>query len=149
VEECCRHDQAPAQRHFDALGRTLTDVGGVGQTTTTSYDNNSNWVSITDPRGHISYRSSDVLNRMTKFRDPVKNLTQIAYDSHSRFLTVTDPKNNATTYVYDGFGEAIQEISPDAGKTVYLYDKDGNVSSETDAAPHGRISLAGRTSLRR
>jgi RHS repeat-associated protein len=118
---------------FDALGRMLTNVGGVSQTTTYSYDNNGNWVSITDPRGHISYRSSDALNRMTKFKDPVKNLTQIAYDSHSRFLTVTDPKNNATTYVYDGFGEPIQEINPDAGKTIFHYDADRNVSSKTDA----------------
>ncbi|MFZ3326176.1 MAG: DUF6531 domain-containing protein [Methylocella sp.] len=118
---------------FDALGRILHDIGGEGQTTATTYDSNSNWVSITDPLGHISYRSSDQLNRLTKFKDAAKNLSQIAYDSASRPLTVTDPKSNATTYVYDGFGEAIQEDNPDAGKTIYYYDKDGNVSEKLDA----------------
>lgn len=118
---------------FDALGRMLHDVGGEGQTTAYTYDSNSNWVSITDPMGHISYRSSDQLNRLTKFKDAAKNLSQISYDSASRPLTVTDPKSNATTYVYDGFGEAIQENNPDAGKTIYYYDKDGNVSEKLDA----------------
>jgi YD repeat-containing protein len=68
---------------FDALGRMLHDVGGQSQTTAYTYDSNSNWVSITDPIGHISYRSSDQLNRLTKFKDAAKNLSQIAYDSAS------------------------------------------------------------------
>ena len=121
---------------FDALGRMLTDVGGASQTTTYSYDNNGNWVSITDPRGHVSYRSSDALNRMTKFKDQVKNLTQIAYDAHNRPLTVTDPKGNATTSVYDGWGDMIQEANPDAGTSVFWYDPDSNVTTKKDADIH-------------
>ena len=54
---------------FDALGRMLTDVGGQSQTTSFTYDNNGNVISITDPLSHIAYRSVDQLNRVTKIKD--------------------------------------------------------------------------------
>ena len=39
------------------------------QTTSFSYDNNGNVISITDPLSHIAYRSVDQLNRVTKIKD--------------------------------------------------------------------------------
>ncbi len=119
---------------FDAIGRQLTDVGGMSQTTTYGYDSQGNRTGITTPLTWATGHAFDALNRLQTVTDPYAHTTGYTYDAHDRTLTVTDPNGHATTYVYDGFGEAISVVSPDSGKTVYHYDQDGNVSSKTDAA---------------
>jgi RHS repeat-associated protein len=118
---------------FDALGRMLTDVGGVGQTTTFTYDNNGNKLNIVDALLNKTTQVIDALNRISTSTDPNLGLTQFTYDPHNRTLTVTDPNSNITAYVYDGFGDTIQQTSPDSGKTVHRYDKDANLLKKTDA----------------
>ncbi len=113
---------------YDALGRLLTSVGGQSQSTSYTYDSNSNIKTITNPRGFITYESVDELNRLTRIEDGALSISTISYDSHSRPLTVTDPKSNKTTYVYDGFGDTIQQNTPDTLKTIYYYDGDFNVT---------------------
>jgi len=119
---------------FDALGRVLQDIGGVGQTTAFAYDPNGNALTITDPLGRVTSRAFDALNRLSTSTDPATGVTTVTYDAHDRPLTVTDPNGNATSYVYDGFGDLIQQTSPDSGKTVYRYDADANLTQKTDAA---------------
>jgi len=119
---------------FDSLGRMLTDVGGVGQTTTYSYDNNGNALTIKDPLNHTTTQVFDALNRVAKSTDANGGVTTISYDVHNRPLTVADPNGNITSYVYDGFGGVIQQTSPDSGTTVYHYDAGRNLTSKTDAA---------------
>jgi RHS repeat-associated protein len=118
---------------FDALGRMLTDVGGVSQTTTYGYDSNGNVTSITDPLSHATARTFDALNRLKTTINAVHDLVQFAYDAHDRPLTVTDGKGNATNFVYDGFGDAIQQASPDSGTTVWFYDPDSNATGRVQA----------------
>ena len=98
---------------FDALGRVLQDIGGVGQTTTYTYDKNGNVLSITDPDGNLTRQSFDPLNRLATVTDPAGGITTNTYDQHDRILTVTDPNTNVTSYVYDGFGDKIETVSPD------------------------------------
>jgi RHS repeat-associated protein len=119
---------------FDALGRVLHDVGGVGQTTTLIYDPDGNAPTVSDPLGHITKRTFDALNRVSQITDANNGVTTIAYDAHDRPLSVTDPNSHATTYVYDGFGDLIQQTSPDSGITVYRYDPAANLTQKTDAA---------------
>lgn len=118
---------------FDGLGRMLTDVGGMSQTTTFGYDNNGNVLTVTDPLGQISTLQFDSLNRLSSYKDPATNLTAFTYNTHDQTLSVTDPRSKVTSYVYDGFGEQIQETSPDRGTIVLKFDSDGNVSQQTDA----------------
>jgi RHS repeat-associated protein len=118
---------------FDALGRLLDDVGGVGQTTAYSYDSNGNRLTIIDPLSRLTQQSFDALNRVTQITDPAMGSTGISYDGHDRPLSVTDPNGNTTSYTYDGFGDVIQEVSPARGTTVYRYDLDGNLIKRTDA----------------
>jgi RHS repeat-associated protein len=120
--------------NFDALGRVLQDIGGVGQTTGYAYDPNGNVLTITDPLSRVTQRAFDALNRLSSVTDPNSGITRTTYDAHDRVLSVTDANGNATTYVYDGFGDLIQQLSPDSGKTVYHYDADGNLTQKTDAA---------------
>jgi YD repeat-containing protein len=119
---------------FDALGRMLADVGGVGQTTTYSnYDDNGNVQTITDPLQHETTQLFDALNRLSQITDANKGITKFAYDTHDRITKVTDANAHATSYVYDGFGDAIQQTSPDSGITVYHYDGDANLTQKVDA----------------
>ena len=119
---------------FDALGRTLTDVGGVGQTTTFTYDKDGNALTIKDGLSNTTTRVFDALNRLSKSTDANSGIVQWTYDAHNRPLTVEDQNSHTTSYVYNGFGDVIQQTSPDTGTTVYHYDNNGNLTSKTDAA---------------
>jgi RHS repeat-associated protein len=121
---------------YDALGRMLTDVGGMSQTTSFTYDKNGNVQTITDPLSHVSYISSDQLDRPYRYKDAKLYVSTIQYDSHSRPLTFTDPKGNATTWVYDGFGDTIQQNSPDTLKTISYYDPDSNLTGKNETGIH-------------
>jgi RHS repeat-associated protein len=118
---------------FDALGRTLTDVGGASQTTTFTRDNNGSPLTIKDGLNQQSTQVFDGFNRLTKITDANTGVTQFAYDAHDRTTQVTDANTNATPYVLDGFGDVIQQTSPDSGVTVYHYDGDGNLTQKVDA----------------
>ena len=122
---------------FDALGRMLTDVGGTGQTTVFTYDNNGNMLTIAPPApsGVVTY-TYDALNRRATAADPAPGgTTATAYDAHDRVTTVKDANGNTTAYIYDGFGDPIEVSSPDSGVAVYRYDADGNLSESVRPGP--------------
>ena len=121
---------------FDALGRVLEDIGGAGQTTGYTYDNNGNALTIADPLGHVTQQAFDALNRLQQVTQasPVGGTIVTTHDAHDRPLTVTDPNGSVTSYIYDGFGDLIQQASPDSGTTVYRYDADGNLTQKRDGA---------------
>jgi RHS repeat-associated protein len=112
---------------FDALGRILQDIGGVGQTTTYAYDANGNRVSITDPLEHVTTQTFDALNRIVKITDAERGVTLLKYDPQDHPVRITDPDGHATSYGYDGFGDMTGLSSPDAGDTTFAYDLDGNL----------------------
>lgn len=118
---------------YDALGRKLTDVGAASQTTTFTYDNNGNALTIKDGLSHQTTQAFDGLNRLLKITDANTGISSFIYDAHDRTTSVTDANAHVTSYVYDGFGDLIQQVSPDSGTTVYHYDADGNLTSRTDA----------------
>jgi RHS repeat-associated protein len=120
---------------FDALGRVLKDIGGVGQTTVYTWDNNGNAVTITDPDKNLTTQTFDALNCLSTVTYPSPGgIETITYDQHDRVLTVNlQPNNQTTSYEYDGFGDDIWLLSADTGATVYVYDADGNLTQKTDA----------------
>jgi RHS repeat-associated protein len=119
---------------FDALGRLLVDTAGAGQTTTYTYDKNSNILTVQDGNSHTTTYTYDALNRQKNQTNALSGVTQYVYDPHDKLTSLTDPNGHATTWVRDGFSEAIQEVSPDRGTTVYHFDSDGNLTQKVDAA---------------
>ena len=107
---------------FDALGRVLNDIGGVGQTTAYAYDTNGNPLTVTDPLSRVTQQAFDALNRLNEIINAAKGVTTASYDAHNRLTSLSDPNSNATSYIRDGFGDIIQQTSPDSGVAVYLYD---------------------------
>jgi RHS repeat-associated protein len=116
---------------YDTLGRTVTEVGGMGQTTGTTHDGNGN-VHNYEPPGAVVTFTYDALNRWTTQAMSGGSVLK-AYDAHDRILTAKDQIGNTTSYVYDGFGDAIQQTSPDTGTSVFHYDADGNLTQKVDA----------------
>ena len=126
--------QRKRSANFDALGRLLQDIGGVGQISGLTYDANGNAISIADPLGRVTNQTFDALNRRVAVTDAAKGVTSTGFDAHDRPVRVTDANASATTYVYDGFGDVIQRVSPDSGTTIYRYDADGNMTQRVDGA---------------
>jgi RHS repeat-associated protein len=118
---------------FDALGRQLTDVGGRSQTTTLTWDKNSNLLTIKDGNSHTTTRTFDALNRVATTTDANSGVVTPTYDAHDRITAIQDALSHSTTFVIDGFGDVIQQASPDTGTTVYHFDSDANLTSKTDA----------------
>ncbi|RWM12892.1 MAG: hypothetical protein EOR72_20465 [Mesorhizobium sp.] len=118
---------------FDTLGRLLTSIGAVNQTTAYQYDGNSNRTRITDPRNAVTQNAFDGLNRLKQTTDALNAVTQIAYDGQDNITSITDPRLHATTYTVNGFGFVTQAVSPDSGTTIYTYDLAGNILSRKDA----------------
>jgi RHS repeat-associated protein len=119
---------------FDALGRKLTDVGASGQTTTYTWDPNSNPLTVTDPLSNSTTYTWDALNRLATRTDPSPGgTTTLTLDAHNRATNVQDANGNSTSYVNDGFGDVTQVTSPDSGTSVYHYDKDRNLTQKVFA----------------
>ena len=119
---------------FDTLGRTLTSVGGMSQTTTFQYDDNGNVAGYLPPALHFGYLF-DQLDRATRMTFyTISGYNYAAFDAHDRVTSRTDTLSHSTSYVFDGFGDVIQATSPDTGAAVYHYDSDGNLTQKVDAA---------------
>ena len=94
----------------DRLVQTVTYrvVGGVTQTQSTSYsyDADSNQVSVTDPNGHTTTTQYDLLDRKTLQTAPrdasSSNLTQWFYDPVGNMITLDQPDGPSTGSGADG-----------------------------------------------
>lgn len=123
---------------FDALGRKLTDTGGVsGEVTTYVYDNNGNVTSIKDGNNNLTLQAFDQLNRVKSTTNANSSSMTYAYDAHDGLLSMSDYNGGTTTWVRDGFEDAIQQTSPDSGTTIYRYDADANLTQWVPATGNG------------
>jgi RHS repeat-associated protein len=119
---------------FDTLGRALTSVAGMSQTTTWQYDDNGNVTGYLPPALHFGYLF-DQLDRATRMTFyTISGYNYAAYDAHDHVTGRTDTLSRTTSYVLDGFGDVIQAASPDTGTTVFHFDSDGNLIQKTDGA---------------
>jgi YD repeat-containing protein len=85
---------------FDTLGRKLTDVGGMGQTTTFAYDSNGNVSSIKDALSNNTVQHFDALNRLMNYVEPSPTgASYLTLDAHDRLLSFETPGGETITYV--------------------------------------------------
>lgn len=119
---------------FDALGRKIVDVQGAGQTTSFTYDPQSQLLTTRDPLSRVTTQVPDPLGRVSSITDPAKGVTSFAYDTHDRLISETAPNSAVTRNSYDGFGRLTKRVSPDSGTATYTYDLADNLTQSTDAA---------------
>lgn len=118
---------------FDALGRKLSFLDAYSDTTSYTWDPNSNLLTIAPPapQGTIT-RTVDALNRLSTSADPSPGgTTTYTWNSFNQPLSQKDANGNSTTYVYDGFQDRIQALSPDSGSKVFYYNGDRDVTQMT------------------
>ncbi len=146
---------------LDRFGRTSETIqpspDGVSAAPTTSYtyDNDGNVLTITDPLGNVSGATAsfhtttiayDGLNRKISQTSPVPNsdgsgtasVTSWTYDLIGNMTSMTDPNGNRTTYTYDSrdflttTNLPAASTSSSAITTYSFYDNDGNLIGSMD-----------------
>ena len=118
---------------YDAVNRLAKSIGALKQTTTYSYDANSNLTQILDPLADVTKQAFDALNRLSTSTDAKGGIVAFGYDPQNRVTQVTDPRGLATSHGYNGLDEPTSTISPDSGGVAKTYDAAGNVLTSTDA----------------
>lgn len=118
---------------YDSLGRVLTQSGNNGQETTSSYDTNSNLVSLTDANREVIQMTYDALNQLKTRTEKDGGTSHFDYDASGRLNSVTDARGLVTNYYYDGFGGLTKQSSPDTGITTWVYNKGGLATRVTTA----------------
>lgn len=140
---------------YDTASRLLRSIDARGDTTTTSYDANSNPTTVvesdlSDLGGaadlFTTTYSYDALDRLVTKTDNVGNLVRLAYDSRGNLVLDTDPLLQRTRYVYDGLDrltETRRDMNGNGGfndvPDIILretWDDSSRKTSETDDESH-------------
>jgi RHS repeat-associated protein len=117
---------------FDELGRLMTMLGAVNQSTDYRYDEEDNLIKITQAPNGVTDQSYDALNRMYEHVGHGGQTTLLDHNDADQVTDYTDPRSNTTGFTYNGFGDVIEEDSPDRGTITNTYDTRGLVTSMTD-----------------
>jgi len=100
--------------------------------TLTTYDEDDNVLSVTEPNGNTTRYEYDALSRRRAMVNAALDVTQFTYDPVGNVKTVTAPNGNVTTNTYDGMKRVI-EVQDSAGSVGrYTYDPVGNRRTMTD-----------------
>ncbi|HEX3658989.1 MAG TPA: DUF6531 domain-containing protein, partial [Pirellulales bacterium] len=112
--------------------------------TTTTYNNDNQTISTTDPLGNTTGYGYNALGEKTAEDDPNPNNggytpeETFTYNADGQMLTSTQTPNaggqvDTTSYSYDHLGRRTSVTDPDGNTTTYTYNALGTQTSETDA----------------
>ncbi|HEV2387693.1 MAG TPA: RHS repeat-associated core domain-containing protein [Candidatus Acidoferrales bacterium] len=137
----------------DALGRTTTttydNLGNLlsvtrlagtpnAVTTTFTYDSTySQLTSLTDPLGHVTSFAYDAAGNLTSVTDALGNVTKFTNDSQGRVVSATDPAGETTSFTYDG-ADLASTKDPLGRTTSFIHDAGGRLLSVT--SPLGQLT---------
>lgn len=125
------------------LIESIANAGGLGATSTFTYNSHGQILTATDPVGVLTkYGYDDQGNQTSVTRDygnsgHLNQLTQMGYDDLGDLASVIDPNSNETTQEFDADRRRKTVITPPAPEqlvTAYTYDKDGNLLNTTQSA---------------
>jgi RHS repeat-associated protein len=98
------------------------------------YDARGNRTSVTDPREGKTTYEYDLLDRMTRAKEPLSVTSEYDYDANGNLTSVKDPRGNTTANAYDKLGRLIEVKQPLEKTTAFTYDGVGNMLSRATAA---------------
>ena len=131
---------------YDSAGDVLTVVDANNNTTSYTYDTNSNMLSQSAQSATGTVTTSytyNTLNEVLTMTDPLGFVTTNTYDPVGNLLTVTTPSpdggttaGSLTQFAYDTKGELTQITDPLSHITSLTYTSTGLIQSITDAQSH-------------
>ena len=128
-----------------------------GKSKTYSYNDISNWVTVTDENGNESLSKKDEVDRLIEqslgCRTESVTTSKYAYDALGNKVSETDGRENTTLFVYDDLNRltekifsAVEVLNDPAGqpemknpRVSYGYDSEGNLVKET--SPMGTVTV--------
>jgi len=116
---------------YNNLAEVLTMTDPLGNTTTNTYDANGNLLTIASPNPNsqtppsVTQFTYNSLGELTQIHDPLSHPTTITYYPTGLIQSITDAQNNTTSYTYDSRGNRTSVIDPINGSahpTSFAYD---------------------------
>jgi RHS repeat-associated protein len=135
------------QSGYDTLNRPTSQQDPLGHTTTATYDESGNLLTVTDALGHLTTYGYDERGRRVSMVDAVGNKsggtpaahkTQWAWDRSGKQTSMTDAESHATTYAYDSIGRLKTITYADTKTEQRTWNGDGTVATATD--PNGSVA---------
>ncbi|MCP4592167.1 MAG: RHS repeat protein, partial [bacterium] len=124
----------------DTANRTATVTDAKGNTTSYTYDDNSNVTTVTEveksDRGDsddtfVTSNGYDALDRLTRTIDNAGSAHASGYDSRNNRTVATDPLNRETRYVYDGLSRLTKTVRDMNSNGADASDSDDIITSQT------------------
>ncbi len=115
-------------------------VRGESYTATTSftYDDWGNRLTVTDPNGHLTRYEYDETGTVTAEIDALAGRTDYTYDSLGRLLSLTNAAGAKTRFEYDDNGNQIRVIGPLGHPSERVFDAENKLTERID--PLGRVT---------
>jgi RHS repeat-associated protein len=128
---------------YDSAGNLISRTDALGRTTSYTYNNLGQKVSMTIPvpSGASASAAStgyqyDALGNLTQTAAPLGRTTSSTYDANGNKLSDADALGHTTTYVYDALNRLATTTYPDSTTATRTYDFRNNVVDSVDQAGH-------------
>jgi YD repeat-containing protein len=126
-------DPPTIEYRYDAMGRVLETLDGMGNVTIYSYDEAGRRSAVTDTKGNTWLNKFDNAGQIVERINPLGDRTVLKYDAAGRVITRTDPLGNSYRTEYDILGRVISTITPKEYKNSFEYNNLGQLILKTEA----------------
>ena len=121
---------------YNDLNEPLTISDPDGHETRYVYDDDGNLTTLTKPDGSETVSSYNDLGEVTEVQQKtasgtVTQMTSSGYDADGNLTSQTDGNGDETTYSYNALGQESSTTNPVSKTTSYTYDPDGSLATET------------------
>ncbi|MDA4122812.1 MAG: hypothetical protein OK456_06500, partial [Thaumarchaeota archaeon] len=136
-------DGAVYKYTYDSLGQATGVLNPDGSHESSSYNDTTDMVTMTDGDGHLTQDVYDSLQQLVAVREywtpTTFNATSYAYDGVGNLLKVSGPDSGqVTAYSYDDLNRVVKTTYPDGTTASSSYDAVGDLVSSTDQ--EGRVT---------
>ncbi|ROH83782.1 RHS repeat protein, partial [Pseudomethylobacillus aquaticus] len=116
---------------YDGMNRLTSMTDGVGNVTTTVYNDATRQTATTLANGLVTTRTYDAVGRLVSVSEAngatVLGTTSYVYDAVGNLRQETNPLGHKTFHLYDNAGRKVGEIDAERALTEWVYNANGQV----------------------